>query len=38
MKDESQPVPDYGNEEEDDDMDAWNEALYGNEEDDEFVA
>ena len=37
MKDDSQPNPDYGNEEEDD-MDAWNEALYGNEEDDEFVA
>ena len=37
MKDESQPDPDYGNEEEDD-MDAWDEALYGNEEDDELVA
>lgn len=36
MKDESQP--DYGNEDDEDDADAWNDALYGNEEDDELVA
>ena len=36
MKDES--VPDYGDDNDEDDEDAWNDALYGNEEDDELVA